>query len=150
MKNEKPAARSSVLHFAFSIFHCLEALVQVAIVKRPLVEPHCGDQAGYWESDGKTVLCIIDGLGHGEGGEHATLAALDFVGHHHHEPLLDVFATCDKGLRHTRGVAMGIAVIDRAAEMLTYAGIGNTRAVISGNGKRNVNLSSNYGIVGGG
>jgi len=124
--------------------------VPIAIVKRPLEEPHCGDQADFWESDGRTVLCIIDGLGHREGAEEAALAALDFVGRHHHEPLLDVFASCDKAVRHTRGVAMGIAVIDQAAGMLTYAGIGNTRAMISGNGKRNINLSSNYGIVGGG
>ncbi len=124
--------------------------MSVAIAKRALEEPHCGDEAGYWESGGKTVLCIIDGLGHGEGAEHAALAALDFVGHHHHEPLIEVFAACDKALRNTRGVAMGIAVIDQAAETLTYAGVGNTRAVISGNGKRDFNLSSNYGIVGGG
>ncbi len=124
--------------------------MKIAIVKRPLLEPHCGDQAGCWESGGKTVLCIIDGLGHGKAAEEAALAALDFVGHHHHEPLLEVFAACDEALRHTRGVAMGIAVIDEAAGMLTYAGIGNTRAVVSGNGKRNMNLSSNYGIVGAG
>ncbi len=124
--------------------------MSVVIAKRALVEPHCGDQAGYWESGGKTVLCIIDGLGHGEGAEHAAHAALDFVGHHHHEPLIEVFAACDKAVHHTRGVAMGIAVIDQAAGMLTYAGIGNTRAVISGNGKRNINLSNNYGIIGGG
>ncbi len=124
--------------------------MSVAIAKRALEEPHCGDQAGYWESDGKTVLCIIDGLGHGESAEHAALAALDFVGNHHHEPLTEVFAACDKAVHNTRGVAMGIAVIDQEAETLTYAGIGNTRGVISGNGKRDFNLSNNYGIIGGG
>ena len=123
--------------------------MSVVIAKRALMEPHCGDQAGCWQSNGETVLCIIDGLGHGEGAEVAALAALNFV-KHHHEPLNKVFATCDKALRHTRGVAMGIAVIDQTAEILTYAGIGNTRAVIFRNDKRNINLSSNYGIVGGG
>ncbi len=124
--------------------------MSVVIVKRALVEPHCGDEAGYWESAGKTVLCIIDGLGHGEHAEQAAQAALDFVGKHQHEPLIKVFAACDKALLNTRGVAMGIAVIDQEAEMLTYAGIGNTRAMIFGNGKRNINLSSDYGIVGAG
>jgi len=43
---------------------------------------------------------------------------------------------------------MGIAVIDQEARTLTYAGIGNTRAVIAG--EKTITLSSNYGIVGAG
>ncbi len=122
--------------------------MQVAIVKRPLEEPHCGDQAGRWEYNGKVVLCMIDGLGHGKGAEEAALAALDFVARHHHELLLEVFATCDKALRNTRGVAMGIVVADSDARTLTYAGIGNTRAIVVG--QETTRLSSHYGIVGGG
>ena len=122
--------------------------MQLAIVKRPLEEPHCGDQAGCWEYDGKVVLCMIDGLGHGRGAEQAAMAALDFLERHHHEPLLGVFATCDKALRDTRGVAMGIAVTDPAAGTLTYAGIGNTRAMAMG--QETTRLASHYGIVGGG
>ncbi len=124
--------------------------MSVAIASQALIEPHCGDQAGYWQSGNKTVLCIIDGLGHGKAAEHAALAALDFVEHHHQQPLLEVFADCDRALRDTRGVAMGIVVIDQAADTLTYAGIGNTRAVIFKNGQHNINLSSHYGIIGGG
>ena len=122
--------------------------MQLAIVNRPLEEPHCGDQAGCWEYDGKVVLCMIDGLGHGKGAEQAAMAALGFLEWHHHEPLLEVFATCNEALRDTRGVAMGIAVADPAAGMLTYAGIGNTRAMVVG--QETTRLSSHYGIVGGG
>jgi len=148
MRNEKPAAKSSVLHLAFPLFHWPEARVQIAIVKRPLEEPHCGDQAGCWEHSSKTVLCMIDGLGHGKGAERAAMKALDFLERHHHEPLLEVFATCDKALSDTRGVAMGIAVADPDAGRLTYAGIGNTRAMVVG--QETTRLSSHYGIVGGG
>jgi len=122
--------------------------MQIAIVKRPLEEPHCGDQGGCWEHDEKVVLCVIDGLGHGKGAERAALAALDFVGRHCDEPLLELFACCDKALRHTRGVAMGIAMADPAAGTLTYAGIGNTRAMVVG--RETTRLSSHYGIVGAG
>jgi len=122
--------------------------MQLAIVKRPLEEPHCGDQAGCWEYDGKVVFCMIDGLGHGKVAESAALAALNFVEHHHHEPLLEIFAACDKALNNTRGVAMGIAVADPPAGTLTYAGIGNTRAMVVG--QETTRMTSYNGIVGGG
>ncbi len=122
--------------------------MQLAIHKHPLEEPHCGDQAEAWEHDGKTVLCMVDGLGHGRAAEHAARAALHFVVRHLHEPLPDIFAGCDIALHNTRGVAMGIGVADPAAGTLTYAGIGNTRALVIG--KETTQLTNYYGIVGGG
>ena len=122
--------------------------MQIAIVKCPLEESHCGDQAGCWEHDGKVVLCMIDGLGHGKHAERAAMMALDFVGLHHREPLLEMFAACNGAIHDTRGVAMGTAVADTAAGTLTYAGIGNTRAMVVG--RETVRLNSYYGIVGGG
>lgn len=122
--------------------------MQLAIVKRPLEEPHCGDQAGCWKYYGKVVLCMIDGLGHGRGAEQAALAALDFLERHHHEPLLEVFAACNRAIHDTRGVAMGIAVADPPAGTLTYAGIGNTRVMVVG--QETTQLTGHYGIIGGG
>ena len=122
--------------------------MQIAIVKRPLEEPYCGDQAAWWDRRGGTLLCIVDGLGHGQGAEHAAMAALDFVGRRHHLPLPEIFASCDEAIRHTRGVAMSIAAVDPHTGALTYAGIGNIRARVVGHQDRW--LSSNYGIVGGG
>ena len=147
--------------------------MQIAIAKRSLLnDPHCGDQGGFWQSGRKTILCIVDGLGHGEHAERAAQAAVDYVARHLSEPLPDIFAGCNLALRHTRGVAMGVAVVDEDAgtfvslsrTTLTYAGIGNPRAMIV-RGPRPVvrqahqplaegacpvvRLSSNYGIVGG-
>jgi len=120
----------------------------IAVIKRPLEEPHCGDQAGYWETASKAVLCIVDGLGHGKGAELPAKAAIDFVGRHYLEPLPEIFARCDKVLSRTRGVAMGIAVVNKKADSLTYAAIGNTRAWVLG--RRTKPLGNNYGIVGAG
>ena len=123
--------------------------MQVAIAKRALHDsPHCGDQGGYWQSGGKITLCIADGLGHGIEAEKAARAAMDFVARHFRESLPDVFAGCNAAIRSTRGVAMGIAVIDEDMQTLTYAGIGNTRAMIVG--ADIVRFVSNHGIVGGG
>jgi len=131
--------------------------MRVAIAKRALNhDPHCGDECGYWQSGSKTTLCVVDGLGHGEHAERAAKAAVQYVGRHLTESLDELFASSNQALRNTRGVVMGTAVIDEDANTLTYAGIGNTRAMIVGepHGKdadgRTIILSSNYGIVGGG
>jgi len=123
--------------------------MQIAIAKRSFLnDPHCGDQAAYWQSGGKTILCIVDGLGHGEHAERAAKAAVDYVAQHLSEPLPNLFAGCNAAIRHTRGVAMSVVVIEEEAGTLTHAGIDNTRTMIVG--ERIVRLTSNYGIVGGG
>ncbi len=110
--------------------------------------PDCGDQGGYWENETNTTLCLADGLGHGKEAQTAAQAAIDYVGQHLDEPLTALFAGCNRALWKTRGVAMGVAVIDEQAGTLTYAGIGNTRVRIIGENSRG--LTSDYGIVGGG
>jgi len=91
---------------------------------------------------------MADGLGHGEHAEKAAKAAIDYVAHHLSEPVTNIFADCGLALRDMRGVAMGIAVINKDAERLTYVGVGNIRAMIIG--EQTLRLGSNYGIVGGG
>jgi len=111
---------------------------------------------------------VVDGLGHGPYAEKAARAAIDCVARHCSESLPDIFAVCNEVIRGTRGVAMGIAVIDEETRQLTYAGIGNTRALIVGERPpaptgshgdrpfrggaegRPIRMSSNWGIVGGG
>jgi len=133
----------------------------VTIAKRafPGDPQHCGDECAYWHSGGKTTLCVVDGLGHGEQAQRAAQAAVDYVAHHLAQPLVDIFAGCDLALRRTRGVAMGIAVIivgggkdedeneNKDAGTLTYAGIGNTRAMIVRSEHPIVQLDDNYDIV---
>ena len=131
--------------------------MQVGIAKRALFnDPHCGDECAYWQIGGKTILCVVDGLGHGPDAEAAGKAAVDYVGRHLSDDLPDIFGSCDLALRRTRGVAMGIAVIHEEKGTLTYAGVGNTRAMIvrwhdpePGDGKT-CQLSGNWGIVGSG
>ena len=125
------------------------ATVQVGSAARAFNhDSHCGDQCAYWRRGTQTTLCIVDGLGHGRHAEDAAKAAVRYVSSHLSTPLMDVFSGCDAALRATRGVAMGIVVIDETAGTLTHAGINNTRAMIAG--PRTVRLSNNYGIVGGG
>jgi len=102
------------------------------------------------------VLCVVDGLGHGESAERAAQAAMSYVARNFSHPLRDIFAGCNLAIRHTRGVVMGIAVVDKDTGALTYTGVGNTRALIV---KKDypvlaegstAHLFSNSGVVGGG
>ena len=123
--------------------------MKIATVKHALDNaPYCGDECGYWEEGEKTILCTIDGLGHGKDAEIAAKAAVNYIACHLSESLQEIFAGCDRKLRKTRGVVMGIAVIDEEKSELTYAGIGNTHAIVVNS--KTFRLDSDYGIIGAG
>ena len=127
-----------------------QTFVELAIAKCAADNaPYCGDQCGCWQHGEQRILCIADGLGHGQRAETAAKAALDYVAAHLGEPLTKIFSGCDPALRHTVGVAMSIAVVSQDGKGLTHAGIGNTEARIVGR-DRHRQLSSYPGIVGGG
>jgi serine phosphatase RsbU (regulator of sigma subunit) len=121
-----------------------------------MTDLHCGDQFGHWRKGKRITLCIVDGLGHGEDAEKAARAAIEYVAYHLSAPLQEIFSGCNRHIRNTRGVAMGIAVIDEDERTLSYAGVGNTRIKIMRKPSSNpaeretVHLVSDYGIVGGG
>ena len=121
----------------------------VGFVRRALNDAReCGDVGRYWRWKDKIVLCLADGLGHGPKAEEAAEAAVARVGECLGQPLPAVFAHCDEKISHTRGAAMGIAVVDTGTGALTYAGVGNTRIAICG--AKTTSLLSASGIVGGG
>ncbi len=113
------------------------------------ISPFCGDMYDFWHKDGITHLVMADGLGHGNLAEIAALAALNHIRNNTDKDFADLFRGCDAAIRHTRGVAMGVARIDEKTGLLRYAGIGNTRAMICSQEKM-TRLTSNFGIVGGG
>lgn len=122
---------------------------EVAIVRRSRYNArHCGDACGHWHADGITSLCVVDGLGHGEAAEVVANLALDYVARHLSQPLPEIFAGCNAHLRSTRGVVMGVAMIDEVPGRLAYAGVGNPRALVCG--RSIVMFGASPGIVGGG
>lgn len=118
-------------------------------VRRALADAkECGDAVGFWELDGTTVLYVVDGLGHGPLAEVAAQAAVKSLKEQATKPFQTIFSDANVALRNTRGVAMGVARIDEASGILTYAGIGNTQILY---GKRTIkSFYSSPGIVGGG
>ena len=121
--------------------------IEIAEYKRPLYNgPYCGDATAFHAENGITNLLIVDGLGHGKQAEEAAVAAVNYVSNHWILDLPELFAECGNAIRDTRGVAMGIARINEITGELSYAGIGNPRAIIAG--ENVIRLTSTYGIVG--
>mgnify|MGYP006270827685 CR=1 FL=1 len=108
----------------------------------------CGDAAAAWVDGDQTLLCVVDGLGHGEAAATAASAALAAVAARRTQPLAAIFAHCEQTLRHTRGLAMGLARIEHGRQAITYVGVGNIRALRLGTPHRR--FVNSYGIVGGG
>jgi len=108
----------------------------------------CGDRAQWWPGDGNPVVAIADGLGHGVAAAQAAAAAMDYISMRRDDDLLTLFEGMNLTLSTTRGAAVGVARVDLAARSLTYAAIGNTRAVVFG--WRTTRLEGYAGIVGGG
>lgn len=82
-------------------------------------------------------VLVVDGLGSGQEAAAASGAAVQQVRGHiaglrlqaaQAEPvafLQDTLHRCDAALRHTRGAALGLAMLDAASHQGHYAGVGN-------------------------
>lgn len=112
----------------------------------------CGDAAHAWPlDDGRTVIAIADGLGHGaEAAEAAEAAelAMAHVGHHLELPPLEMVASLHQALAGTRGAAMALAYADPGRGQVVHVAVGNIRTAIFG--WRTTRLDSYPGVVGGG
>lgn len=107
-----------------------------------------GDQAGVWLDRGTTMVCMVDGLGHGEEAEYASRKAVRFVEKNRSMDLINLMRDCNEELRGSRGVAMAVARIDIESGVMEFIGVGNTRCVIVG--QQFLYLGSATGVVGSG
>ena len=126
-------------------------LTVVGAVARPIAgDELCGDVCAWWRQEQKIYLSLADGLGHGEFAREAALAAMASA---QRQPaavsLPDLFVQCDEDIRSTRGVAMGLAVIDPLAQTVSFCGIGNIRALLLTPALHR-RFTCGYGIVGAG
>jgi len=111
-------------------------------------EAVCGDNwIARWFADG-WVCAVADGLGHGVTAADAASAIMDAV---RRAPTrlspVELVEASHLAARHTRGAALGIAVLDEPGRVVRFAGIGNIAAVIL-NGAERRHLVSYNGIIG--
>ena len=106
-----------------------------------------GDASAVEYARGRTLLLVVDGLGHGIGAAEAAREAVRlFRGNVHHAPGAIVQAIHD-GLRSTRGAAVAVTELLSQQHLAKFAGLGNiSAAIISAAGRRH--LVSRNGTAG--
>jgi anti-sigma regulatory factor (Ser/Thr protein kinase) len=116
-----------------SNFQTSELIRRIGIWSRPRAgEDINGDAYFIGQNDGKTLLSVVDGLGHGSGANEAAMATLGTLETWTGEPLDEVLLTIHDKLRTTRGAVMSAVVVDRDRGEFHYAGVGNVEVRILG------------------
>ena len=77
----------------------------------------------------RTLIAVMDGLGHGPEAHRATTAAIAAIAEIPDAPLPSLFEHCHGALRRTRGVVMTIASIAADGQM-EWMGVGNVEAIV--------------------
>lgn len=107
----------------------------------------CGDDWFVEDFQGKKVVLLLDGLGHGEGASEAAVKAVSVFINNVNLSVEDIVYKLHEGLKGTRGAVLAVALLDSVNKTIKYAGIGNICARIINNNLKQ-NLISHDGIVG--
>jgi anti-sigma regulatory factor (Ser/Thr protein kinase) len=97
-------------------------------------EEICGDSWSVSEQGGAPTLLVADGLGHGPQAAEASVEAVRLFHRFHGHRVPTLLDYIHGGLRATRGAAVSIARLDRAAGKVIFSGIGNVAGVLVANG----------------
>jgi phosphoserine phosphatase RsbX len=77
----------------------------------------------------RTLIAVMDGLGHGPDAQEATSTAIAVIAELPDAPLQSLFESCNKALQRTRGVVMTITAIAGDGQM-EWLGVGNISAYV--------------------
>lgn len=118
-----------------------------AVTRAIAGETVCGDAVGGRELGGYHLFLVADGLGHGPLAAAASQEALQGFHEARGTQPVAILAELHGRLARTRGAAVGVAVIDPAYRLLSFAGAGNISAFVAGAGRRR-SVPSTPGIIG--
>lgn len=110
-------------------------------------ETVAGDGWAMHTSGMRTVVLVVDGLGHGPSAAEAATAAMRLFDAQARRTPVEILEALHAGLRATRGAAAAVAEIDTGSGRLRYAGLGNIAGRLLGE-ERPRDLVSQNGIVG--
>jgi len=97
-------------------------------------ESVCGDAWVSMSDRGRVIVSVVDGLGHGVlAAEAATAAARALTARTHDTPV-EGLQTMHEALRHTRGAAATVTMLDLRNAVLNVAGVGNVSVAVVGHG----------------
>jgi len=77
-----------------------------------------------------SIICAIDGLGHGPEAALAARECAAIVRAHSSDPLEELVRRCHDGLRDTRGVALTLGRVDAQSEQLSWLAVGNVDGLV--------------------
>jgi len=98
---------------------------------RPLPgETESGDRCVARVANGRAMIAVIDGLGHGSEAAIASQAAVDILERDPDDGIGVLFQRCHARLQRTRGAAMTMARYDAATRRIQWLGAGNVRAIL--------------------
>jgi anti-sigma regulatory factor (Ser/Thr protein kinase) len=126
-----------------------EALpMTTGVINRPKPgQEVCGDAWAVEHQAGRSLYCLIDGLGHGPDAAAASQEAVRALRKHKIRRPAEIMTAMHAALRSTRGAAAAIAEIDFDRQQVCYVGIGNIAGSIVTPGQDQSMVSHN-GIVG--
>lgn len=76
------------------------------------------------------LVAVVDGLGHGKLAAEASHKAVELMKNSRDHSLINLVKCCHKGLRRSRGVVMGLALINFWEHTLGWLGVGNVKGVL--------------------
>jgi anti-sigma regulatory factor (Ser/Thr protein kinase) len=121
---------------------------QVGAVNVPKTgEEVCGDCWALTQQDGRSLLMVADGLGHGPLAAEASRAAARVL---HDNPLLGpaaILRAAHDALTRTRGAAVAVAEADLKAGLIRFAGVGNISGCVIA-GELCQSMASHNGTIG--
>src|SRR5579864_1707997 len=110
-------------------------------------ETLCGDGLAWSQKGDRTLIILVDGLGHGiDAAAAADEATRAFHQHLRYGPA-EILARVHAALKKTRGAAAAIAEVRPLAGTLTYAGVGNISSAVLSDGRCR-SLVSHNGTLG--
>jgi hypothetical protein len=78
----------------------------------------------------QSLVCVMDGLGHGRDAQRASEECAECLRAHVGAPLVELVNLAHESLRATRGVAMTLGLIDHTRHRLEWVAVGNVEGLV--------------------
>ena len=110
-------------------------------------ETACGDDWAFADAPPGLTLLAVDGTGHGTEAARAAEIATHSFGSNAQLECTQIIEHIHRALMPTRGAAIAVARIDRAARVVRYVGVGNISGVVVSGGRAR-HMVSHHGTAG--
>lgn len=121
----------------------------IGAVCRPIGgEIACGDAWLVRSRGERTLVALVDGLGHGVDAAIAADAAIASIERTQSQSLGQIMQAAHGALRATRGAALSVAELDADTRQVRFAGIGNVGGVVMARDAKTRAFVNSPGIVG--